>query len=267
MIPTCRTHSHANSGMFLVTLGSNHSNQSHTTFANSRIVWGTCQVTTPAVHRFWLFTLMLQQPSLSLGLLQPSCLQLGIPMLLIWLPTPGLMLGNRRELGYGTSMDFPTRHQLSWELPATASRSQLSPRARKLGHTRDHRAHSCLLEASQHTRGKGVTGNSNSSSNWAWSSRSQDKPVCAAHSPSQGHRDGCHTADQVYRKLATCQGLCLHYTNHTATEKTSHSFQKDRPKPAQPTESQPWGWSHCVQMLMHGPVGGSDPFSLGTKPQ
>lgn len=56
-------------------------------------------------------------------------------------------------------------------------------------------------------------------------------------------------------------------TNHTATEKTSHSVQKNMPKPAQPTKPQPWGWSHCVQMLMHGSVGGGDPSSLGTAPQ
>lgn len=96
---------------------------------------------------------------------------------------------------------------------------------------------------------------------------SQDKPACAAQSSGQWHKDSCHTADQVYRGPATCQRLCLHYTNHTATERASHSVQTNRPKPAQPTESQPWGWSHCVQMLMDRPVGGGDPSSLGTKPQ
>lgn len=50
-------------------LGSNHSNQSHTTFANSRIIWGICQLTMPAVHKLCVLTLVHQQLSLSLGLL------------------------------------------------------------------------------------------------------------------------------------------------------------------------------------------------------
>lgn len=130
--------------MFLVTLGSTHSNHSHTMFADSRIIWGTCQLTTPEVHRLWLLALMFQQLSLSLGLLQPGSLQAAIPRQLIWLPTPNLILGNRRELGCGTSVYFPTCHQLSWELPATACRRQPSPTEAKLGHIRDHRAHSCF---------------------------------------------------------------------------------------------------------------------------
>lgn len=93
--------------------GSNHRNQSHTTFADSRIIWGACQLTIPAVHRLWLLTLMFQQPSLSLGRLQPDSLQAAIPRQLIWLPITTLILGNRREPGCGTSVYFPTRHQLS----------------------------------------------------------------------------------------------------------------------------------------------------------
>lgn len=92
-------HSHANSKVLLITLGSNHSTQSHTTFANSRITWGTCQLTMPAVHKLWLLTLMLQQLSLSLGLLWPGSLQPATPRQLIWLLTLGLRLGNRREPG------------------------------------------------------------------------------------------------------------------------------------------------------------------------
>lgn len=78
----------------------------------------------------------------------------------------------------------------------------------------------------------------------------------AATQPIRSIGDQLHAKDFV-SIIPTTQPQRRHLTQ----------FKKFRPKPAQPTESQPWGWSHSVQMLMHGPVGGGDPSSSGTKPQ
>lgn len=116
---------------------------------------------------------------------------------------------------------FPTRHQLSWELPATASRSQLSPREGKPGHTRDHSVHSCFPGS--------IPGHM-----WQRNHREQqqlnylgrEQQVSAAHSSSQRHKDGCHTADHVYRGVATCQRLYLHLPTTQPQRRPLTQFKK-----------------------------------------